>query len=185
MKKEKLRINPHFFKKMKEYLLLGIIINSFGIDGTIKIKSTTTNGELRYKKGNIVNLYNPKDETFSEVEVFSYRHQGLFDFVKFVEINSKEEVDNLKGIEIWVKKDQKDLQDGYYFYSDLKKMDVYDENGHYLGKVIEVEEYPAQITLRVKKEDGKTFFVPFIKEFIKSVDLNTSSITIKLIEGML
>ena len=35
-----------------EYLKLGTIIGTFGVDGTLKIYSTTNMGEKRYKKGN-------------------------------------------------------------------------------------------------------------------------------------
>ena len=170
---------------MEEYLLLGIILDSFGLDGTAKILSKTQFGVKRYQKGNEVFLYNEKDNSRISARVESYRHNGLFDYVKFDIINTKEEVENYRHFEVQVIKDSKDLKKGEYFFADLKNCEVYDENNNLLGKVKEVEEFPAQITLRVKSNEGKEFFVPFIKEFIKNVSLENREIEVILWEGML
>lgn len=170
---------------MEEYLLLGIILDSFGLDGTAKILSKTQFGDKRYKKGNEVFLYNEKDNSRISAKVENYRHNGLFDYVKFDIINTKEEVENYRHFEVQIIKDSKGLKKGEYFFADLKNCEVYDENNNLLGKVKEVEEFPAQITLRVKRENGKDFLVPFVKFFIKNIDIENKKITINVIEGML
>ena len=168
-----------------EYLSLGKIVDSFGVDGTMKIYSTTSNGVKRYKTGNKLFLVNPLDNSKMEVTVVKYRHTGFFDFVKFEEYNTPEEVKSLKGYEIQVEKNQKDLNNGFYFYSDLRGCKIVDENNNELGTVKEVEEFPSQITLRVSRKNDKDFFVPFIKEFIKDINIDDKIITIKVIEGLL
>ena len=169
----------------KEYLKVGTIKDSFGLDGTLKIYSTTSMPEKRYKPGSTVFLVNPLTNEYSEQKVISFRHSGLLDFVKVESINSPEEAKEYKGYEIHVLKDQKDLEKGMYFYSDLKCCDIFDEQENLLGKVKEVEEFPAQLTLRVSRNKKPDFFVPFVKEFIKSVDIENKRITIKIIEGLL
>ena len=62
---------------------------------------------------------------------------------------------------------------------------IADENGQEVGVVKEVEEFPAQLTLRVKRAGKEDFFVPFVKAFIKRVDINKKEIEINIIEGML
>ena len=168
-----------------EYLKLGTITDSFGLDGTLKVFSTTDNQKLRYKKGAKVFLYNPKDENREELVVDSFRSNGQFDFVKLENINSPEKAKEYKGFEIHTIKDRNDLKVGYYFFSDLVDCVIVDQNNNILGKVIKVEEFPAQLTLRVKRENGKEFFVPFVKQFIQSVDVEKKKIYINLIEGML
>ena len=69
-----------------EYLSLGKIVDSFGVDGTIKIYSTTSFGEKRYRKGSKVFIYNPQTKERIEYEVVKYRHSGFFDFVRFEEV---------------------------------------------------------------------------------------------------
>ena len=168
-----------------EYLSLGKIIDSFGLDGTLKVYSTTDNQKLRYKKGNKLFLYNEQSDERIPVTVITYRSSGILDYVKFEEITNPEKGKEYKGFEIHTIKDRNELKVGYYFYSDLLDCLVVDQNKNVLGKVIKIEEFPAQLTLRVKQENGKDFFVPFVKQFIQSVDIDKKEIHINVIEGML
>ena len=165
-----------------EYLTLGKIIDTFSLDGSVKVLSSTTNQEIRYKKGNKVFISNSGE--MKEFTVLSYRKSSNCDIVKFQEITNVDEATLLKGKEILVIKDSNDLKEGYYFYSDLKGCTII-ADGKKLGKVIEVEEFPAQLTLRCKSSDGKSFFIPFVKAFIKSVDINKKEIEINYMEGIL
>ena len=168
-----------------EYLSLGKIIGSFGIDGTLKIYSTTNMSSKRYQKGNIVFLYNPQTQEREVHTVLAFRHSGNFDFVKLDGIDNPEVVQSLKSYEIHVEKDQKDLDKDTYFYSDLRGCKVVDQDGNELGTVREVEEFPAQLTLRVMRSGKQDFFVPFVKQFIKEVNIEKKVILIEKIEGLL
>jgi len=166
-----------------EKLSLGTIVDTFGMDGAIRIKSTTTNQKIRYQKGN--KLFLVSEDISLEVTVEKYHKSGLFDIVKFSEISDIDAAKNYKGFEIQVEKNINDLEEGYYFYSDLCECALIDNKNNEVGKVIKVEEFPAQITLRCKSKNGKEFFVPFIKEFVKNVDIENKKISVELIEGML
>lgn len=169
----------------KEFVSLGIIKGSFGLEGCAKIMSTTTQGEKRYLVGNKLFLLNENDESLKEVTVKDYRTNNGTDFVSFLEINSKEDIESFKGFKVVVEKNQNDLEKGKYFFSDLEKCQVIDQNNQVIGKVIQVEEFPAQITLRVKGQNGNDFFVPFIKDFIINVDIEKFVIKVNVVEGML
>lgn len=168
-----------------EYVSLGVIKDSFGLDGTMKIYSTTSNQAQRYKAGSKVFLYNPQTNERKELNVIKYRQNGPFDFVKVEELNSPEEIKELKGQEIHAIKNDISLEKGMYFYSDLKGCEVVDKDNNILGTVKEVEEYPAQLTLRVGRKGKSDFFVPFVKQFIKSVDIENKRLLIEIIEGLL
>lgn len=167
-----------------EYLSLGKITDAFGLDGTVKIYSTTNMGPKRYQKGSKVFLYNPNEKSYSEYTVLSYRKNGLFDFVKLEEITSIEEAISKKGCEVCVEKNRNDLEEGTYFYSDLRGCKIIDKSGKNLGIVKEIEEFPAQLTLRVSR-NNKDYFIPFIDQFILNVDVERKEITIEVIEGLL
>lgn len=169
---------------LMEYLSIGKIVDAFRLDGTVKIVSSTFYASKRYKKGNKIILISSKGDR-ETLTVSSYRNGKDIDFVKFEEINSKEEALERKGSFLEVEKDDKALNKGDYYFVDLEKCDVYDTKGCRLGKVIKVEEFPSVITLRVRKDNNKDFFVPFINEFIFSVDINEHKIIINVIEGML
>ena len=166
-----------------EKLLLGYIISSFSLDGTVKVLSKTNMSEKRYTKGNKVYLADKNENIVKELTVSSFRRSGELDFVKFEEITTKEEADSYKSYSLLVEKTNKKKK-GFYYFSDLEKCNV-KTDGKIIGKVIKVEEFPAQITLRVKSNEGKEFFVPFIKEFIKNVSIDNQEIEVVLWEGML
>ena len=167
------------------YLKIGKIIDSHGLDGTFKVFNTTDSPKKRYAKGNKVYLYNETTDERIEMTVASFRLSGQIAFVKLEGINNPEDAKAFKGFEIHTIKDRNDLQVGYYFYDDLVDCTILDQTKNELGKVIKVEEFPAQITLRVKRKNGKDFFVPFVKQFIKKVDIDGKKIYIEAIEGML
>ena len=166
-----------------EYLSLGIIIGSFSLDGSVKILSSTDFAFDRYQKGNT--LYLRKDDDIMTVTVMSYRHNKDTDVVSFNEIKTVEEALAKKGYEVLIDKNEAILPKNYYHFYELETCEVYDQNDHLLGKVNKVEEYPAQVTLKVKTKEGKMFQVPFVEAFIKKVDIKNQKIVINLIEGML
>lgn len=169
----------------KEYLLLGYVTDAFSLDGTLKILSKTDFAEIRYQEGNEIFLFDEKNNQTITMHVVSFRNTGLFDFVKLKEVTTKEQAEALKGYEVQALKDYSSLKKGTYYYVDLVGCKVSDEKGQILGEVKNVEEYPAQITLRVKRAGKEDFFVPFIKAFIKKVDVENKLIKINVIEGML
>lgn len=167
------------------YLKIGKIIDSHGLDGTFKVFNTTDSPKKRYAKGNKVYLYNESTDERLELTVERFRLSGQIAFVKLEGIDNPESAKEFKGFEIHTIKDRNDLEVGYYFYEDLVGCEIIDQNKNELGKVSKVEEFPAQITLRVKRSNGKDFFVPFVKQFIKKVDIDAKKIHIEVIEGML
>ena len=167
-----------------EYLSLGKIIDKHGLDGTAKVYSTTNNAKKRYVKGAKVFLYNEETDVRQEAIVESYRSSGQFDFLRFEGLTVND-IESLKGYEVQVIKDRNDLEVGYYFYSDLVGCEIVDQEQKVLGIVSKVEEFPAQITLRVRRNKEKDFFVPFVKQFIVNVDIDNKKITINVLEGML
>ena len=170
---------------MEQYLLLGIVIDAFSLDGTLKILSKTDFAKLRYQKGNEVFLYSSKTKERISKKVISFRSNGQFDFVKMEGISTPEEALAFKGYEVQIIKDYKDMEKDTYYFVDLVGCKVLDENGQELGVVSQVEEFPAQLTLRVKRNNQPDFLVPFVKAFIKSVDIEKKIIVINVIGGLL
>ncbi len=167
-----------------EYLLIGTIVDTFSLDGTLKVFSTTNNIAVRYKEGNKLLLKNVETNELVKFTVEDFRMSGKFDYVKFKELNDINEALKYKGFQIVTVKDYKDLDEGYFFYSDLTNCTVI-FNGEEVGLVSKVEDYPAHVSLIVKQKNGKTFQLPFVKAFIKKVDIENKVIEANIIEGML
>ena len=169
----------------EEYLLLGYITDAFSLDGTLKVLSKTDFADTRYQEGKAIYICSPNTKERQVFTVVSYRSNGQFDFVKVNEINSKEAALAYKGYEIRALKDYDSLKENEYYFVDLVGCKVLDENDTILGEVSKVEEFPAQLTLRVKRKGQSDFLVPFVKAFIRSVDIKNKKIVINVIGGLL
>lgn len=168
-----------------EYIKLGTIVGAFGLNHTFKVLSTTSFADLRYQKDNHIFLRSKSNEIIKELVVDSYRSSGRFDFVTVIDEITPEEIENYKGFDVVIEKEKANIPENYVLLSDLEKCQIYDEDNNYLGDVIEAEEYPAQLILRVKRPTGKDLYIPFVNEFIKQIDMDNKKIVIHVIDGML
>ncbi len=167
-----------------EYLRVARIVNAIGLNGELKIFSTTSFKKVRYKKGNKLLIL--IDNEYVPVTVKSFRiKDSKFDAITFKEFTTLEQVENLKNHDIFCIKDESILYENEYYYDDLKDLKVFDENQKEVGISIEIEEFPANLTLKIKTNEGKFAFVPFNDFFIKNIDIKEKSITIHVIEGLL
>ncbi|MGB9843857.1 MAG: ribosome maturation factor RimM, partial [Caldisericia bacterium] len=97
--------------------------------------------------------------------------------VKF-NVNLKENIKNYIGRFLVIpNEDLKKLKDGEYYIFQLINLDAYDLNGNFLGKVIKFIENPkANDSIIISNEEEIT--IPFIKEFVKEINLKENKIII-------
>lgn len=160
------------------------IRKTFGLKGEVLCFSYTDFPTLRFKKGNTLYLSNGEDQV--KVVLSSYRPSGDYCYLSF------EGLKDISLVEPYVKwdimMDEKDakLPDNMVRYEDIFACYVYDEEDNKLGKAVELIDNCATKSLRVKREEGKDFFVPWLpKVFIKEVDEKNQKITIHVIPGMI
>ena len=167
-----------------EYIKIGKIVNTFGLNGELKINSFTDFNEQRFKKGNTIYILFQNE--YIAMEVLKYRvHKNmlLVSFNNYLDINL---VEKYKGCEIFFDKTAiEPLKKGEYYFFQLENLEVYSEENEYLGKVIKVEESVASNLLRIKKKDETEVLVPYISNFIKEVDLKNQKIIIHTIAGLI
>lgn len=163
-----------------EYILIGKIINTFGIKGELKVEVHTDFVDERYSDGSIVYI----GDDYKEYICKKYRiHKGyvLLTFKGFEDINL---IEHLKNKKIYIKEeDLKPLTNAYYF-KDLMDCEVYMDN-RLTGKVISVEEGKTCSYIRVEKEDGNTSLVPVLDVYLEKVDINNKRIDLKHLDGLL
>ena len=169
-----------------KYLSLGVILKTRGLKGEVKVKSSTDFALLRYKKNNKVYLYNEKTQDLKEVHILSYSPINGFDYLIFKELNDINLVTPFIGYQIVVNKEEHPpLKKDSYYYDDLIDCKVIDQDNIEIGIVTKIEEYSANETLRIKLNNGKDLLLPFVKAFIKKVDIDSKTINVELIEGMI
>lgn len=162
-----------------EYVKIGKIINTFGIKGELKVESLTDFVSDRYSKDSLVYI---GDEKIPFV-MNGYRiHKGFL----LISFNNKEDINLVEKYKnMYIYKDKNDirpLNEGEYYYSDLKDLDVYIDN-KCIGKVLYVEEGISCNYLRVKL-DYESKLIPFLPVFIDNVDLTNKRINVKKVDGL-
>ena len=165
-----------------EYVIIGKILNTFGIKGELKADAYTDFVEERFKKDSTVYI----GEEHVPFVMRSYRmHKGFY-LLSFKDVDDINLVEKYKGMLLYkAKSDIHKLKEGEYYFSDLKDLDVY-VDGRKIGKVLQVEEGIAANNLRIlKDEDRKEYLVPFLPVFIDNVDLNEKRIDVIQMEGLL
>jgi 16S rRNA processing protein RimM len=165
-----------------ELVKIGIIVNTFGIRGELKINPLTDFAEKRFKADQ--QLYICKDEKFEPVVVKSFRMHKGFALVLFHGLENINLVEKYKNCEIFIAKDDvHKLNKGEYYYFELKGCAVYSDN-KFIGTVSGVDS-GYQTILRIGNDEGKQVLIPYVDAFIKNVNIENKRIDVNVIEGML
>lgn len=161
------------------------ILSTIGLKGEVKVYTTSSFKEIRYKKNN--ELFYIENDKENVLTVSSFRNkEGNIDVLTFKEIKTVEDATKILGKELFVEKDESILNDEEYFYSDLISSKVFDEDHNELGVVQGIDEFTANLSLRLKLNSSKKIiYIPFNDVFVKNVDINKKEITIHVIEGLL
>lgn len=167
-----------------EKVAIGKIVNTCGLKGEVKVINYSDFVKERYKKGNIVRAISGDNMIDEDLTVSSFRSKDKFLYVKFKEIESIEKAQTYKECTLYVDINslEKNDEDTFYHY-ELLNMDVY-YKGDFIGKISEISDYGAQDLIRIDNKN-KSFLVPFVDDFIESIDVNNKKIVLKNIEGLL
>ncbi len=160
---------------------IGLIQRPFGIKGEVKIRPETDDIKSYYAVGDVLQL-ELKNETHEyTIETVRMHQKSLL--IKFKELKDRTAVEPLHGATIFVMREKlEDLEDDEFYFIDLEGCTVFEDDKE-LGVVSEVLDMPAHPVLRVKtKEDD--ILVPFVKAFVKDVNIDEKKIVIKHMEGL-
>lgn len=168
-----------------EYVRIGHITKPFGLDGTLKVFGMTDFPKQRYKKGNVLSLLNERTGERIDVTVERASFVGNEYHVKFKEITRVEDAENYRNFYIEIDKENAPTPKGFTRYEDMKGCKVVDEDDAFLGTVKDIKE-TGVTNIVVEKEDGTTFYVPFVKKvFVLDINIETKTVKIKVIPGLL
>ncbi len=190
-----------------KYICVGKIVNTHGLKGEVKIYPYLNPKEdfdciksliVDYKADIDVRSSRINDNTLSvkalsdkrleesghKLDIISTRYQKNMVLARFDGLNRIEDVEGFKNHLVYVLKDEIAEDDGF-FYSDIIGFDVVDERLGKIGVISDVTQGAAQDIFSVEKDDGKSFMIPSVKEFIKDIDIDGRKIVVALIDGMM
>ena len=150
-------------------LKVGKIVNTHSLKGEVKVISSTDFEEERFKKGSKL-LITRGNQLIREVVVQSYRNHKNFLLVKFEGIDSVEEAEKLKNLQIKIDSDKVgELEENEFYFHQIIGCEVFDENDKNLGEIIDILTPGANDVWVIKGENGKEILIPYIEDVKKLI----------------
>lgn len=166
-------------------LKVGKIVNTHSLKGEVKVISSTDFEEERFKKGSKL-LITRGNQLIREVVVQSYRNHKNFLLVKFEGINSVEEAEKLKNLQIKIDSDEVgELEENEFYFHQIIGCEVFDENDKNLGEIIDILTPGANDVWVIKGENGKEILIPYIEDVVKKIDITSKKVNIEVMEGLI
>lgn len=166
-------------------LKVGKIVNTHSLKGEVKVISSTDFEEERFKKGSKL-LITRGNQLIREVVVQSYRNHKNFLLVKFEGIDSVEEAEKLKNLQIKIDSDEVgELEENEFYFHQIIGCEVFDENDKNLGEIIDILTPGANDVWVIKGENGKEILIPYTEDVVKKIDITSKKVNIEVMEGLI
>ncbi|MDO5292081.1 MAG: ribosome maturation factor RimM [bacterium] len=168
---------------MEQLLRVGVISNTHGIRGEVKV-FPTTNDASRFDYLKEVILDTGKEQMTLHVSNVKYFKQ--FVILKFKEFDNINDIERYKGKDLFVTRENAvPLEEGEYYIADLIGCKVVTDEGNDLGELIDVMETGANDVYVVKTKDRGEVLLPYIDECILNIDIDNKEITAHIMPGLL
>ena len=168
---------------MEDFFRVGVIANTHGIRGEVKIFPTTDDVKrFDYLKEAYIDAGKEK----IKVEVSNVRYFKNLVIVKFKDIDNINDIEMYKKRELWIPREEaQELEEDEYYIADLIGMDVVLEDGSKFGTLKDVMETGANDVYVVEDAKGEEILLPAIRECILDVDVEKNVMTIHLMKGLI
>ncbi|WP_455058049.1 ribosome maturation factor RimM [Jutongia sp.] len=167
---------------MEDCFRVGVIANTHGIRGEVKVFPTTEDPK-RFKGMKEIIL-----DTGSEkkvLEVASARFFKNMVILKFKGIDSINDIEKYKGRDLLVTRENAiPLEEGEYYIADILGATVVTEDGETFGVLKDVLTTGAN-DVYVVEHEGKEVLLPVIPDCVLSRNMDTKVVTVHIMEGLL
>lgn len=168
---------------MDDMLRIGVIANTHGIKGEVKVFPTTDDVN-RYKQLKEVILDTGKEHKKLEIENIRFFKQMVI--VKFKGIDTINDIEKYKGKDILVTREQAiPLEEDEYFIYDIIGATVVTEEGKEIGTLEEVLQTGANDVFVVTSLEGKELLFPVIQDCVREINIEEKKVTIHVMKGLL
>ncbi|MBC8557332.1 ribosome maturation factor RimM [Jutongia hominis] len=167
---------------MEDFFRVGVIANTHGIRGEVKIFPTTDDVKrFDYLKEAYIDAGKEK----IKVEVSNVRYFKNLVIVKFKGIDNINDIERYKGKDLLVTRENAlPLEEGEYYLADIIGANVYTEDGNLFGSLEDVIETGANLVYSVQHE-GKEVLLPVIDDCVKEVNVEEKKVIVHIMKGLL
>lgn len=166
------------------YFNVGKIVNTQGLQGEMRVLSVTDFAEERFKKGNILALFDKKDQFVMDVEIASHRKVKNFDIIKFKGMYHINDIEKFRDFTLKVREeDLTDLEDGEFYYHEIIGLEVY-ENDVLIGRIKEILQPGANDVWVVKRKGNRDLLLPYIPPVVLGIDIEQGRVDVEIPEGL-
>lgn len=169
---------------MEDLFRVGVIANTHGVKGEVKVFPTTDEPE-RFKKLKSVILDTKREKI--NLDIQSARFFKNLVIVKFKGIDDINDIEKYKGCDLLVTRENATpLNEGEYYIADLIDMKVVDEEGNELGTLFDVMQTGANDVFVVKLNGSdKELLLPNIPSCVLNVDTDSRIIKVHVLDGLM
>ena len=155
---------------MVDYLRVGVISNTHGIRGEVKVFPTTDDVN-RFKK--LKQVFVDTKKEYIELQPTSCKFFKNMVILKFKGIDNINDVEKYKGMDLLVSREHAvPLEEGEYFIADLINLKVIDEDENEIGILDDVMQTGANDVYIIHlKDSGKEVLLPVIDECVLDVNM--------------
>ena len=168
---------------MEELFRVGVISNTHGIRGEVKVYPTTDNVR-RFDDLKEVILDTGKEQL--NLHVTSVKYFKNMVILKFKEFDNINDIIPYKGMDLLVTRENAiPLEDGEYYIADIIGSKVITDEDKILGTLTDVLQTGANDVYVVKTKYGKEVLLPSIEECILDRDIENKIVKVHIMKGLL
>ena len=168
---------------MEELFRVGVISNTHGIIGEVKVYPTTDNVR-RFDDLKEVILDTGKEQLILHVTSVKYFKNMVI--LKFKEFDNINDIIPYKGMDLLVTRENAiPLEEGEYYIADIIGSKVITDEDKILGTLTDVLQTGANDVYVVKTKDGKEVLLPSIEECILDRDIENKIVKVHIMKGLL
>jgi len=165
-----------------DLVVIGKLGTVHGVHGEIKLFSLS---DVPGRFDNLQEVWYVGEKGLAQrLEVKSLRAAGTFWLICFLGIETREEALGLINGQIAIPNDRRGvLPEGAYFLDDIIGLEVVDENGRHLGRIVEIFKTGANDIYEIR-DQGKELLLPALKSNILEIDLKAHRMRVRIPEGL-
>ena len=168
---------------MEDLLKVGVITTTHGVRGEVKVYPTTDEPE-RFLDLEYVLLDTGKE--LRRLDIKNVRFFKNLVILKFDGIDNINDIEKYKGRDLLIPREEaQELDEDEYYIADLLGMKVLLEDGSEFGTLKNVMETGANDVYIVDSVEHGEVLLPAINECILDVDIETNTMTVHLMKGLL